>query len=199
MPNTWLVSIFKVGFTRPGFKTTRVRFPDLPKWELDALLIRSSRLGKVSEVVSMRWHVSEVVEEGQGTWRAAGEPKGGSTHHLLDETFTARGDQLPLQEAISTHCQHRVAEAASAHSASYTVHTAHNNCMLQSAPLVLKTAQGGTPRITHGALSTQQHCQSAHSTHQHCHTRCTQHTTSLSYTVYTPRNSCMLQSAPLAP
>ena len=33
-----------IGLTQPGFKPTRFGFPDFPRWETDALLIRPTRL-----------------------------------------------------------------------------------------------------------------------------------------------------------
>ena len=48
MPSAWLgstsVHIKVIGVTQPGFEPTRFGFPDLPTWEMGALLIRPSRL-----------------------------------------------------------------------------------------------------------------------------------------------------------
>ena len=38
------VSILVIHLTQPGFETANFGFPDLPKWETDALLIRPSHL-----------------------------------------------------------------------------------------------------------------------------------------------------------
>ena len=65
MPSTWLGSdkyqFYVTGLTQPEFKRERFGFPDLPKREADALLIRPSHLVPYTWGDVMNVHDDDVV------------------------------------------------------------------------------------------------------------------------------------------